>query len=164
VNNNVSWLMLHNFEPKGVQKTVDRYTLCLFFPFSWSLLYGEAARLCGERLSGGVSRHFCHFTVGHMRTKRSKKICPPALDGYHHAALGKVFWRNGKVMRRSTPLPRHQKGRLLSLQRHLYEHVFKHKELWASKKPLTLIADDRKPAILHRKNLSTHPSDVVDPM
>ena len=37
-----------------------------------------------------------------MRTKRSKKIYPPALEGYHHATIGKVFWRNGKVMRRST--------------------------------------------------------------
>jgi hypothetical protein len=49
----------------------------------------------------------------------------------------------------------------LSLQRHLYEHVFKYKELWASKKPLTLVADDRKPAILNGQILATHPSDVV---
>ena len=49
----------------------------------------------------------------------------------------------------------------LSLQRHLYAHVFKHKELGASKKPLTLVTDDRKSAILHRQILATHPSDVV---
>src|SRR5215813_8799618 len=49
----------------------------------------------------------------------------------------------------------------LALQRHLYEHVFKHKELGASKKPLNLVADDRKPAILHGQILATHPSDVV---
>jgi hypothetical protein len=55
----------------------------------------------------------------------------------------------------------YRKGQGLSLQRHLYEHVFKHKELGASKKPLTLVADDRKPAILHRQILATHPSDVV---
>src|SRR5947199_4077952 len=35
----------------------------------------------------------------------------------------------------------------LTLQRHLYVHVFKPKELWASKKLLTLVADDRKPMI-----------------
>jgi hypothetical protein len=52
----------------------------------------------------------------------------------------------------------------ITLQRHLYAHVFKHKELGASKKPLTLVADDRKPAILHGQILATHPSDVVDPM
>ena len=34
--------------------------------------------------------------------EKEQKICPPALDGYHHAVIGKVFWRNGKVMRRST--------------------------------------------------------------
>jgi hypothetical protein len=38
---------------------------------------------------------------------------------------------------------------------------FKHKELGASKKPLTLVTDDRKTAILHRQILATHPSDVV---
>src|SRR5262249_19859719 len=49
----------------------------------------------------------------------------------------------------------------LSLQRHLYAHVLKHKEIKASKKPLTLIANYRKPAILHGQILATHPSDVV---
>jgi hypothetical protein len=44
---------------------------------------------------------------------------------------------------------------------HLYAHVFKHKELGASKKPLTLVTDGRKSAILHRQILATHPSDVV---
>ena len=29
MNNNASWLMPHNFRPKGVQKTVDRYSLFL---------------------------------------------------------------------------------------------------------------------------------------
>ena len=48
-----------------------------------------------------------------------------------------------------------------TLQRHLYAHVFKHKELGASKKLLTLVADDRKPVILHGQILATHPSDVV---
>jgi len=49
----------------------------------------------------------------------------------------------------------------LALQRHLYAYVFKHKEFGASKKPLTLVADDRKPAILHGQILAKHPSDVV---
>jgi hypothetical protein len=53
------------------------------------------------------------------------------------------------------------RSRGLTLQRHLYAHVFKHKELGASRKPLTLVTDDRKPAILHRQILATHPSDVV---
>src|SRR5262249_49164982 len=34
--------------------------------------------------------------------EKEQKICPPALDGYHHAAIGKVFWRDGKVIWRST--------------------------------------------------------------
>src|SRR5215510_6522048 len=37
--------------------------------------------------------------------EKEQKICPPALDGYHHAAIGKVFWRDGKVIWRSTHLP-----------------------------------------------------------
>src|SRR4029453_18900844 len=49
----------------------------------------------------------------------------------------------------------------ITLQRHLYAHVFKHKELGASKTPLTLVANNRKPAILHGQILATHPSDVV---
>src|SRR5262249_20382990 len=37
--------------------------------------------------------------------EKEQKICPPALDGYHHAAIGKVFWRDGKVIWRSTRAP-----------------------------------------------------------
>jgi hypothetical protein len=70
----------------------------------------------------------------------------------------------------TTPLWPQQAGRIyhtpmsntdITLQRHLYAYVFKHKELWLSKTPLTLVANERKPAILHRKILATHPSDVV---
>ena len=82
----------------------NMWALCLFFRYSWSLLYGEAARLCGERLSDGVSRHFCHFVVRPYEDEKEQKICPPARDTPHHAAIGKVKWRNGKVMRRSTVL------------------------------------------------------------
>src|SRR5215468_8860733 len=87
----------------------NMWTLCLFFRFSWSLLYGEAARLCGERLSGG----FPAILPLHNRPyedEKEQKICPPALDGYHHAAIGKVFWRDGKVIWRSTVHRRVQLG------------------------------------------------------
>ncbi len=53
--------------------------------------------------------HFPPLLPLHSRPyedEKEQKICPPALDGYHHATLGKVFWRNGKVMRRSTASPR----------------------------------------------------------
>src|SRR5215510_4553661 len=69
----------------------NMWTFCLFFRFSWSLLYGEAARLCGERLSGGVSRHCCHFTIGHMRTKRSKKSAHLRLMAIIMRLLAKCF-------------------------------------------------------------------------
>jgi hypothetical protein len=54
-----------------------------------------------------------------------------------------------------------RKSQDLALQRHLYAHVFKPKQLGASKEPLTLVADDYKPAVLHGQILATHPSDVV---
>jgi hypothetical protein len=38
---------------------------------------------------------------------------------------------------------------VLSLQRHFYEHAFSHKGLRAPKEPLSRVACDRKPAILH---------------
>ncbi len=46
--------------PKHLSHVFDAQQsgLALFPPFSWSLLYGEAARLGGEPLSGAVSRHF----------------------------------------------------------------------------------------------------------
>jgi hypothetical protein len=51
--------------------------------------------------------------------------------------------------------------RNITLQRHLYAYVFKHKELGASKTPFTLVANERKPTILHGQILETRPSDVV---
>src|SRR5215470_15666797 len=50
--------------------------------------------------------------------EKEQKICPPALDGYHHAAIGKVFWRDGKVIWRSTLTPAEMRG-FLSVDRSL---------------------------------------------
>jgi hypothetical protein len=42
-----------------------------------------------------------------------------------------------------------EKRRAIALQRHFYAHAFSHKGLRAPKAPLSRVACDRKPAILH---------------
>ena len=81
--------------------------LCLFPPCSWSLLYGEAARLCDNRslhrLFGYFSPFFRLFydkskkyiKARLYRTKRNKKTSPLLLDCHHNPAIGKVMWRSG---------------------------------------------------------------------
>src|SRR5262245_59676561 len=44
---------------------------------------------------------FCHVIIRLYEDEKEQKICPPALDYHHHAAIGRVMWRNGNVMRRS---------------------------------------------------------------
>jgi transposase-like protein len=51
--------------------------------------------------------------------------------------------------------------RIVTLQRHLYEHAFLHKGFQARKGPLSLVACDRKSAILRGQICSKHYSDVV---
>jgi hypothetical protein len=47
-------------------------------------------------------------------------------------------------------------GANITLQRHLYEHAFSHKGLRTRQAPLSLVACDRKPVILHGQICSKH--------
>jgi len=80
--------------------------ICLFPPFSWSLLYGEVARLCGDQSSRGVSRNFLPLHSQAIGGLKRIKTRPPALDRPHHPAFGKVMWRSGTDIRQSTAGPR----------------------------------------------------------